>query len=100
MKLTQLLPGHFHKNVLSYLLGKYLKLTVQNLTKLNLWDAGSIINIIIKIIKEIHVLIFYRIENFLKVPIPSQYTGLDLYHLNHTHCLTHRKMNHTKKSIF
>ena len=49
----------FGKNILScfaarfnadFLLAKYLKLTVQNLTKLNYWEDGSIFKNIVKIL--------------------------------------------------
>ena len=55
----------------SFSYGKFLKMTVLNITKSASWESGSIVEMLIRyhIIKEISIL--YRIAKIRKVPMPS-----------------------------
>ena len=59
-----------------YLLAKFTKLTVLNLTILGPWEAGCIVKILLRYCIVKKILILYHIVNILKVPIPSKMGSL------------------------
>ena len=69
--MTLPLPEHFHMQAVCYLLVKFLKQTVLNLTKLSHWEADSIIKISLRRIlnRSGNIVIVWHRENS-KMPIP------------------------------